>query len=493
MNFLSWCQHTRPRASLQGPTAVRHLASGAALGALLTFAGCASPVPENAEMPIVNQWHAPLAHGGALSNLHQWWSQFEDPLLLRLIEAAQQASPTLARAAANIAHARAERVASGATLLPALDLSATATRGRASAGVPASTATSASLHAGWELDLFGANRAGADAAQARLESSTAGWHDARVSLAAEVARYYVELRACEAMVQQTELDTTSRAQTARLTDLTARAGMRAPAMADLARASAAQGQVIWVQQQAHCDLLIKVLVALAAQDESLLRRELAAKAAQLPAPAGLRVGTVPAQVLAQRPDIHAAARDVAAASAAATQANARRWPRITLAGSIGTTRLSSVGGIGASADGMVWSIGPVSITFPLFDGGTSRAQAQAAQVHYRAATTVYAARLRAAIQEVESALVSLQSTAQRSDDARIASDGFERSYRATAASYHAGVASLFELEDARRSLVSAQSALIELRRERLMAWIALYRALGGGWSPPTPANSRTPL
>src|SRR5690606_7343655 len=90
--------------------------------------------------------------------------------------------------------------------------------------------------------------------------------------------------------------------------------------------------------------------------------------------------------------------------------------------------------------------------------------------------------LRGAVREVESALVALNSTAARNEDARIAAEGFERSYRATESRYKGGVASLFELEDARRSAVAAQGALIDLQRERVAAWIALYRALGGGWS-----------
>lgn len=235
------------------------------------------------------------------------------------------------------------------------------------------------------------------------------------------------------------------------------------------------------ERKAQCDLLVKVLAALTAQDEPVLRRELAEKTARLPQPAEFGVKTVPAEVLAQRPDIHAAAQDVVAASADATQANARRWPRITLAGSIGAARVSS---LGVSTDGTVWSVGPVAITFPLFDGGARRANAQAAKVRYEAATTVYAARLRTAIQEVEGALVTLESAARRSESARLASDGFERSYRAVAATYDVGAASLFDLEDARRSLVTAQSTLIDLHRERLLAWVSLYRSMGGGWSPP---------
>jgi multidrug efflux system outer membrane protein len=339
--------------------------------------------------------------------------------------------------------------------------------------------SSVGVQASWELDVFGAGRAGSRVAQARLASSEAGWHDARVSVAAEVARNYVELRACEARTQQAEMDAVSRSQTAALTYQAAHAGMRSSASADLARASAAQGRATWIQQQAQCDLLVKALVALGAQNESALRRELAQAAALLPQPQEFSVGTVPAEVLAQRPDIHAAALDVLAAGASSDQAVAQRWPRITLAGSIGNTRVNSAG---ISTDGAVWSVGPVAITFPLFDGGKRRANAKAAQVRHESAKKVYTAHLRTAIQEVESALVTLESTAQRSESARVAAEGFDRSFRATAASYQAGLTSLFELEDARRSMVSAQSALIDLRRERVLAWIALYRAIGGGWS-----------
>ena len=94
-----------------------------------------------------------------------------------------------------------------------------------------------------------------------------------------------------------------------------------------------------------------------------------------------------------------------------------------------------------------------------------------------------------AVREVESALVALQSTAGRGDDARTAAEGFERSYRAVESRYRGGLASLFELEDARRTAVAAQSALIELQRERVAAWISLYRALGGGWTPADPAQA----
>lgn len=454
----------------------------AALAAALLLAGCASldtAAPPPAGATPAAQWQAPLPGSDPGAELRDWWQQFHDPLLTRLIDAAQTASPTLADARARIEQARAARVAGGAALTPTLSANASATRGKLDLATPVGTSLGANLQAAWEIDLFGANRAGRDAAQARLDGARAAWHDARISVAAETASAYLALRACEAQLAQSELDAASRAETARLTELAAKAGFQSPASADLARASAAQGNATLTQQRAACDLAVKALVALSALPEPELRTQLLAGRANLPQPAQLAVAQVPAQVLAQRPDLASAERELVASAADAAQARAQRWPRVSLAGSIGPARFESGGG---SSSGTLWSVGPVSVSLPIFDGGVRRANAQAAQAAYDAAATRYAARLRTAVREVEEALVALQSTAARGEDARRAADGYERSLRAVESRYRGGLASLFELEDARRTAVAAQSALIELQRERVAAWISLYRALGGGWS-----------
>jgi outer membrane protein TolC len=233
------------------------------------------------------------------------------------------------------------------------------------------------------------------------------------------------------------------------------------------------------QQRAQCELTVKALVALTGGDEPTLRTRLADGTAKLPQPAQIAIARVPADALAQRPDLYAAAREVLAASADVTQTSAQRLPRISLNGSIGAARFSSGAG---SLDGTVWSLGPVSVSLPLFDGGTRRANVAAAQARYDEANAAYAGRLRGAVREVEEALITLKSTADRNADALVATEGFGASYVAAQARYKGGLASLFELEDARRTAVQAQSALIELQRERVAAWISLYRALGGGWS-----------
>jgi NodT family efflux transporter outer membrane factor (OMF) lipoprotein len=349
-------------------------------------------------------------------------------------------------------------------------------------GSPVGTSLGANLQASWELDLFGANAAGRDAAQARLDGAHASWHDARVSVAAEVASSYLALRACEAQLATTQLDTRSRSETARLTELTAKAGFQAPANAALARASAAQGNANLAQQRASCELGVKGLVALTGLPEPVLRERLAAATARIPQPALIAVNRVPAEALAQRPDVVAAGRDLVAASAEVSQAQAQRLPSISLSGNIGPARFETGAG---NLSGTLWSIGPVAVSLPLFDGGRRRANAEAAKARYDEAVAVYQGRLRNSVREVEVALVGLQSTAERNGDAQTASEGFEASYRATEARFKGGLASLFELEDARRTAVQAQAALIDLQRERVAAWIALYRALGGGWSAAT--------
>lgn len=426
------------------------------------------------------QWNAPLPHRGELTALAAWWQQFNEPTLLALIDAAQVASPTIASAASRIEQSRASRVAAGAALLPSLDASASAVRGKQDFISGLGNSGSLGLQAAWELDLFGSRRAAREAAQARFDGAQAGWHDARVAVAAEVATQYTSLRACEAQVAQTQLDSHSRHETARLTDLSTQAGFESPANAALARASAAQGNGLLTQRRAQCDTLIKGLVALTGIAEPGLRAQLAANAAHLPQPASIAMTAVPAQVLAQRSDLAVAERDLVAASAEVSQAQAARLPRIVLNGSISASRFESSDF--GNQSGTLWAIGPVTVSLPLFDGGTRRANVVAAQARYEEAGAVYRGKLRTAVREVEEALVALQSTADRSTDAQTATDGYAASFRATEARFKGGLASLYELEDARRSALQAEIALIDLQRERVTAWITLYRALGGGWS-----------
>jgi len=449
------------------------------LGLPILLAACATP-PAPPEMSTVapQQWHAPLPHAGSVTDLSQWWKLQGDPVLARVIEAAQGASPSISAARARIEEARAARVTTGGALLPTLDIAASVSRSSGQPPLPMSTTAQAGFQSSWELDVFGGGRASRDAAQSRLEGAAAGWHDARVSVAAEAANLYYAQRACDRLLAIALSDAASRGETSRLAELSRQAGFMAPAVAALARASAAEASARATQQRAQCEAGIKALVALTALPEPELRQALAAPEAQS-TEAALEIASLPAQVLSQRPDVFAAERAVATAASETTAARAQRLPRIALTGSIGRANFHAAG---TDTELTTWAIGPLSLSLPVFDAGRRAANVDAADARYEEAVAAYRARVRQAVREVEEALVSLQSTAARGSDVRTALEGYRASFDATEARYKGGLASLVELEEARRNRLAAENALVTLDRERRSAWVALYRAAGGGWS-----------
>ena len=452
--------------------------------ASITLTACAvGPTYAPPTVTITTAWQAPLPHDGNVAALAGWWSRWNDATLVALIEAAQASNPTLDQAAARIAQARAGQTIAGASGLPNVSGTASANRGNLagqSLGLGALTSVSASAQAAWEIDLFGASRRGREAASARFGARTLDWHQARVSLAADVASTYANLRVNEALAVGYERDAASRKETARLTGLKTDAGFEAPANAALARASASEAASRLTAQRAEVDLGVKALVALTGLNEPLLRNMLAAGRAQLPELAtgsALNIDSVPATVLAQRPDLAASERELAALTAEIGAAEADRYPKISLTGSVGY----SIARIAGSSVGTTtWGFGP-SIDIPLFDAGRRSAVVEQTRARYDEALAGYKATATRAVREVEEALTQLQSAKLRAPDLQASLAGYQAFERAALARLSAGAGSVLELEDARRAVLAAQVAVIAIERERLAASISLYRAAGGGW------------
>jgi NodT family efflux transporter outer membrane factor (OMF) lipoprotein len=428
--------------------------------------------------PADDGWQARLPHGGAQADLARWWAQFDDPALDAFLAAAQRESGSLAQAAARIEQARAGAVAANAAGLPTLDVTGAASRGTINIGTTILTATQAraTAQANWEIDLFGRVAREREAATARLDQRAAEWHDARVSVAAEVAAQYLQYRYCEALVAIAQSDASSRAETATVSERAAAAGFQAPATAALTRASAAEAASRLTAQRADCDVGVKGLVALTGLPESDVRARLAKTAGRLPAPREFAVRTVPAGLLAQRPA--PAERALAAASADIGAAEGDRYPRLSLAGSVGPLRLEA-GQVAATLS--TWSIGP-SVSLPIFDAGRRRANVESARAAYAGAEADYRGKARQAVREVEEALVRLQAATDREADARTASEGYRKAFGAAEIRWRNGLATVLELEESRRLLLNADSTLAGVQRDRVAAWVQLYRALGGGWT-----------
>ena len=193
---------------------------------------------------------------------------------------------------------------------------------------------------------------------------------------------------------------------------------------------------------------------------------------------------MPADLLAQRPDVLNAERNVAAASFEITANEAQRYPRLSLAGNIALSYDSfsrTFSKNKSTLDGLTWSIGPLAVSLPVFDAGVRAANIQNAKAQYEASKVTYESVTRNAVREVEEALATLNSTAQRFENASKAAEGFKISLDATEARNKASLGNLFELEEARRASLQATNNLLILENERVLAWISLYRAMGGGW------------
>lgn len=456
--------------------------SGRAGLALLCVAlsGCAAvgptyQAPATERLSVPSQWQAALPHAGNAQQLLTWWDRFNDPTLTRLLQAAEASNPSLQKASANIASARANTTTSRASGQPALSGSASASRNN-TPGNAQSTATGG-LDASWELDLFGSVRRAAESADALLQARQADWHDARVSLAAEVATDYVTYRACQLTLLASQADARSSQTTADITRRSLQAGMTARADAALADASAASASATAIAQQAECDVTVKALVALTGLAEPALRQQLDSQPAQLPTPTGFQVNTLPVDLLSQRPDLVSTERALATASAQIGVAEADRYPRLSLLGSLSATRTDGV-------NTTPWSFGP-SLSLPLLNGGAKRAAVDSAQAAYDLALANYQQAVRTAVQEVEQSLVRQMSAVRRTADVQRSATGYRSYANAVEANWRAGGDSLLNLESARRNAIAAEQSLITVQRDQLLYGIALYKAVGGGWTVST--------
>lgn len=457
--------------------------------AVLALTGCVTVGTDyrKPDLKMAETWSVP-AQKEKQTDLTKWWSTFKDPVLEKLIEAAQKDNPTLSKAAAAIQKARANRSSVDSGFLPeisatasgsgagylnsAADTSSDVSTGQANAGTTYSG--SAGLDASWELDIVGKNRRSSESANDLVQARVADWHDARVSLAAEVATTYIDYRGCRLKQMYYEEQADSQEKTGKLTNLSANAGFMAPADARLAEASAASTRSTALAQKTECEVLVTSLVALTGMTNASIRQDLGGGAASLPKSEELTVTSVPADLLRQRPDIVSAERTLASTNALIGVAEAGRYPSLTLSGSVS---LSAASGMATTAP---WSFGP-TLNLPLFNGGKTEANIKSATSDYKSALADYQQAVRTAVKEVEQALTRLDSMAKREDQARVSAEGYSAYLLATEQNWRVGRSSLLDLETARRSAISANISLLELQQSRLDYWVALYKAVGGGW------------
>jgi NodT family efflux transporter outer membrane factor (OMF) lipoprotein len=454
--------------------------------ALAVAAACTAVGPEY-EPPAIRM-PAAWQNGGQRAvpqaeDLSAWWERLQDPVLSGLIENALAAGLELRSAQARLRQARALRSAAGAERFPTVSASASASRARASeeAGSGRSSSFySAGFDASWELDVFGGARRGIEAAQADLEASEADLQNTRVSLAAEIALNYVEVRNFQALLAISRANLATQSETFQITDWRAQAGLVGAIDVEQARAQLEQTRAQIPNLETSRAQAEHRLAVLLGRAPGTLRARLAA-AGPVPVPPGRVAVGIPADTLRQRPDVRAAERTLAAQTARIGQAQAARYPSFALSGSIGLEALSAgaLGASGAAAGSIAASAAAV-----IFDAGRLRQQVEAQSAVAEQALLGYEAAILAALEEVENALVSLDNSAQRAASLAAAAEAARNAALLARQRYESGLIDFVTVLDTQRSLLLIEETLAATQAQSASSLIQLYKALGGGWNAP---------
>jgi NodT family efflux transporter outer membrane factor (OMF) lipoprotein len=439
-------------------------------------------------------------------SLAQWWLQLGDAQLDQLIDEALTANLDLRTAKARLQQARAALDQAEAELYPTLKASGSVSQREVSSSSSGTQATGTNIGAGigsggvgstvngtsyspgldasWEIDIFGGIRRGIEAAAADEAATEAKLHSARVSLIAEVARNYVELRSYQRRLAIAKDNLASQSETAQITEWRYQAGLANASDVELAKTSREQTRASIPDLEVGLRSAENRLALLLGRNPGYLREQLA-EAKELPVlPTNLATG-IPTDVLRQRPDLIAAERTLAAETARVGQKLSKRFPSLTLSGSLSWYTFASAGMSTA-----IQSIG-ASLGTTLFDAGRLRAAVDIQSAVQEQALVSYQNSVLTALEEVENALKSYAAGHERVEARRAAAASARNAAQLASQLYQSGLADFQSVLDSERTRLSVEDSLATAEAGLRTSLISLYKALGGGWqeSPTAPAQS----
>jgi len=482
MNLLSFLS---PAASGHAPS--RPLGRGVpfamlALAAALT--GCAGMAPRDARLPdtpVPTAWAAgtTAAPGATATSLAQWWQRLGDPQLTALVEQALTANTSVRTAQAALRQARAQVDVQAAGLSPQVGASASAPRSR-SGNSGTGNNFQVGFDASWEPDVFGRVRAGVNASEADARAAEASLADVQVSLAAEVAVNYIELRGLQQRLVIARSNLASQSETLQITQWRLQAGLTTSLVAEQARAASEQTAAQIPALEASLAQSRHSLAVLTGQAPAALDAQLAASVA-VPQPGDELAMEIPGETLRQRPDVRAAEQRITAALARVSQADAARYPDFGISGSLGLRALT----LGALSGGSAVAASLLgSISVPLLDGGAARAQVRAQEASLEQARIAYQAAVLTALKDVEDALVSLRGNRERLVRLRLAADAAGNAELLARQRYSSGLIDFQSVLETQRTLLSTQEGVATTAANLSADHVRLYKALGGGWQEP---------
>lgn len=432
-------------------------------------------------------WHSEISggmknNGGESNQLARWWHTLGDPLLSALVDEAAANNLDLKLAAARLRESRARRGLSAADRIPTVKAGAGAGRNRSSAematgGSRTADTYSAQFDASWELDLFGGKHRALEAASATVEASLENIRDVQVSLLAEVVLAYIEIRSYQAQIDNTSATIASLKETEQIADWRFQAGLVSQLDVEQARLNLEQTRAQLPALLSGLEQSKNNLALLLGRSGGTLK-ELQGK---MPIPVGsaeVAIG-VPAEILRRRPDIRRAERQLAAATAQVGEAEAARYPDLTLSGTLGLQAISLGNLLNSSA--FMYSLA-ANTAATIFDGGRLKQKVEIQNALQEQALITYQSAVQSAMRDVENGLAAYaeeQNRRLRLKDAVTSAQSAEGLARSQ---YAAGLIDFVTVLDTQRSLLSLQDQLIQSDAAVTSNLARLYKALGGGWN-----------
>ncbi len=446
------------------------------VAAMLALAGCIGPRPAAPTATAVvppPAWRTAFGPGAPIRT--DWWNAFGDPVLTHLVAQALASNPDLGAAAARVEEARAGERLARAQLVPSVSgsLPASDARTLSAFGTPTTNlSTTPSVSASYDPDLFGRLRNASAAARAQLLATEGARDVVRLGLASSVASGYITLRALDARLAVARDTLAARGDGLRIARRRAETGYTSNLELHQAEGEYRATEQLIPQAQLAITRQEDALSLLLGDNPRAIPRGAALTALALPPiPAGL-----PADLLRRRPDLYQSEQLLVAADRSLDSARAAMLPNVALTGSVGvilTTALANPVG--------VFSLGG-SVLSPLFDGGRLRASTEAATARRDQAAYAYRRAALSAFRDVDDSLAGVQRSGQQAVAIRGQRDALAAALRNASNRYRAGYSSYLDQLDTQRGLLTAELALVQANSDRLTSYVALYQAMGGGWS-----------
>jgi len=429
-------------------------------------------------------------------DLTQWWTRFNDPVLVTIVDQARVANTDLGQAVARLRQARESLVQNRATLLPTLSGSGGYQRnenlrgGGRSFTLPDGTVVdtgggggtnsfSAGLSASYQLGLFGEVRRTVEASGAAYQASGYDYATTLISIESEVARNYMLARLYQQQLANARASLAIQDDNLEIAGFRVQAGLVSSLDSEQARSQRAQTGATIPALETQYNNAVSRLGVLTGQAPGALKATMAPVKAIPTVPTAVGVG-VPADTLRQRPDVRAAERNLAAATARIGVAKAALYPALAISGSM-NTNATSLAGIGSAITGSLFA----GLTQAIFNGGRLRSQVRGAEAAADQALYAYRGTVLTALEDVENAIVALQNARAREAQFVIALDAATNTASLGRLQYRNGLTDFLTLNTAETALLSAQNGLTQARADKATALIQLYVALGGGWDPTT--------